>query len=589
MGGGAAGGVATPRRPDRWRWAWRGASAAAGGRRTWAGRPRSAWTRRRCTPCPSPRCRAGALSVVFARTATRWPSHGTGRRATNTDVYVQQIGAGTPLRLTTDPGVDYSAIWSPDGRSIAFVRRQGRPDSTSSGSCRRLADRAQAHRIDAHGNLRSRLTLAWCPDSKCLVVTDVTGEGMPDALFVCRSRRGSRQLTFPRHPAILIDTDPAVSPDGRWLVFRRDASPFTGEMYRLPLDGQGLPNGMPVRLTDVRVSATRPAWMPDGRNIMFSSKNTLWRMDAFAPGTPERLAFGLDAIQPAVSTPRRGEALKLVYVRVFSDSNIWRFAPVPASQASAPAPQRIVASTRDDHFPRLSPDGRRLAFFSSRSGEFELWVADPDGLNAIQLTTLRSVPGFPRWSPDSRTLTFHSDPEGHPDVMTISADGGSPGIMTPGAIGGGYPSFSRDGRSIYFTRSDPQGQQGIWRVAASGGAPVRITDVRSDIPIESLDGKTLYYVEDAVRPTALWQQPLAGGPPVKVVDGVFNGNFDVAEQGIYFLQRDSPPPGAGPSGPRRVQTRAALLRVRYRPDDDDCRRSGSGGVRCRCHARWKRD
>ena len=47
----------------------------------------------------------------------------TGPRQDNTDVYVkQQIGSGSPLRLTTDPRSDYNPVWSPDGRWIAFLR-----------------------------------------------------------------------------------------------------------------------------------------------------------------------------------------------------------------------------------------------------------------------------------------------------------------------------------------------------------------------------------------------------------------------------------------------------------------------------------
>jgi Tol biopolymer transport system component len=43
----------------------------------------------------------------------------------NTDIHVRRIGsAGSPLRLTTDPGNDYNPVWSPDGRWIAFLRGQ---------------------------------------------------------------------------------------------------------------------------------------------------------------------------------------------------------------------------------------------------------------------------------------------------------------------------------------------------------------------------------------------------------------------------------------------------------------------------------
>ena len=48
----------------------------------------------------------------------------TGPKQDNPDIYVQQIGAGSPLRLTTDPSNDYNPVWSPDGRWIAFLRRQ---------------------------------------------------------------------------------------------------------------------------------------------------------------------------------------------------------------------------------------------------------------------------------------------------------------------------------------------------------------------------------------------------------------------------------------------------------------------------------
>src|SRR5436190_8415055 len=47
-----------------------------------------------------------------------------GPKGDNGDIYVQQIGAGPPLRLTMDPAADYSPAWSPDGRWIAFLRDQ---------------------------------------------------------------------------------------------------------------------------------------------------------------------------------------------------------------------------------------------------------------------------------------------------------------------------------------------------------------------------------------------------------------------------------------------------------------------------------
>lgn len=73
-----------------------------------------------------------ALSPDGDRVAFTW----TGPRQDNTDIYVQQIGAGDPLRLTTDPQSDSSPIWSPDGRWIAFLR--GNPPRSLAPSTREL-------------------------------------------------------------------------------------------------------------------------------------------------------------------------------------------------------------------------------------------------------------------------------------------------------------------------------------------------------------------------------------------------------------------------------------------------------------------
>ena len=82
-----------------------------------------------------------------------------------------------------------------------------------------------------------------------------------------------------------------------------------------------------------------------------------------------------------------GRPSRLVYVRSFQDTNIWR---VETSASGAPAstpPVISISSTRRDSTPHLSPNGRRMAFVSDRSGRWEIWLADPDGSNAVQLTS----------------------------------------------------------------------------------------------------------------------------------------------------------------------------------------------------------
>jgi hypothetical protein len=280
--------------------------------------------------------------------------------------------------------------------------------------------------------------------------------------------------------------------------------------------------------------------MPDSREVVFSARGGLWRLDAFGGGAPARLPYvGVDGSAPALSRPGPDGRPRLVYVRVFLDSNVWRVDTTAAGVPAPSPPRAAISSTRSDHLPTLSPDGTRVAFFSGRSGEFELWVGGPDGSNAVQLTSLNSLPGFARWSPDGATLTFHSDPEGHPDVLTIPSNGGTPRILMPGPRGGGYPSFSRDGRWIYFAGLNAEGHIRIQKMPASGGAAVEVTSTVGAIPIESYDGRDLYYLEAAERPSALWRLPVTGGAPEKVLDGVLNGAFDVVERGVYYIERVS--------------------------------------------------
>ena len=95
---------------------------------------------------------------------------------------------------------------------------------------------------------------------------------------------------------------------------------------------------------------------------------------------------------------------------------------------------------------------------------------------------------------------------------------------------------------------------------ATGGDAVKVTNGPAGRPIESADGRDLYYGDAPDRSDALWRLPLAGGAPVKVLDGVINYHFAVVERGIYYLERVSdntltskPVLPAGPGGQTRLQ------------------------------------
>jgi Tol biopolymer transport system component len=491
----------------------------------------------------------------------------TGPRQDNTDVYVQQIGgSGTPLRVTTDQGNDYSPVWSPDGRWIAFLRGQAEGGESE---LRLIPPLGGPERMVTGIRVRSPSVnppyLAWCPESNCLVVTNSPGDGKPDALFVVSSESGEkRQLTFPL-PLEHGDTNPAISPDGRWLVFRRNTSgPFTGELYRLALTREVTAEGDPDRLTLSTMDASQPTWMPDGKEILFSApspRGNLWRLAVASEGPaqarPARLPFvGEDGIMPVVSRPQPGQHPRLIYVRSFQDYNIWRIETSAAGATASSPPAISVSSTKEDYHPQFSPDGRRVAFGSIRSGDPEIWVANPDGLNAVRLTDGARGSGFPHWSPDGQRIVYISNKEGQWEDYVIPAAGGKSQNVSSHPAMDAWPSFSTDGKWIYLS-SDRTGEQQIWKVPASGGNAVQLTHNGGFMPKPSPDGADVYYVQTWNPPSPLWRTPSAGGTPVKILEGVLLANFAVLEKGIYYIDRPSGQGGVqffdAPWGETRLQ------------------------------------
>ncbi|MBI3210866.1 MAG: PD40 domain-containing protein [Candidatus Solibacter usitatus] len=490
-----------------------------------------------------------------------------GQRQDNTDIYVQQVGSGSPLRLTTDPAIDYNPVWSPDNHWIAFLRSQpedGKSDvrliPPLGGPERKVAE---IRIFGAHSV--SPPYLAWCPDNTCLVVTDSPGEGKPDALYAISADTGEkRQLTFPQ-PPVWGDANPAVSPDGKWLVFRRNIGGlYVGELYRVALGRGFIAAGEAKRLTMSEWNANQPAWMPDGKEIIFSAKESLWRMAATGePGEkqPTRLPFvGEDGIMPVVSHPQPGRPPRLVYVRSFDDQNVWRIQTTAPGVDTASPPVLAISSTRGDSMAQLSPGGRRVAFASDRSGEGQIWLSDPEGSNAVQLTSILRprATGAPRWSPDGQWIAFHSSFEGQAEVYVIPVTGGKPRNVTSHPSSDAWPSFSRDGKWIYFN-SNRSGERQIWKVAVSGGVPVQMTKNGGYASIESPDGLYLYYNQTMGTPGPLWRIPVSGGvPPVKVVDGVILAAFAVLDGGVYYLDRLS-----GEGGIYSIYRPAGEVRLRF--------------------------
>jgi dipeptidyl aminopeptidase/acylaminoacyl peptidase len=253
------------------------------------------------------------------------------------------------------------------------------------------------------------------------------------------------------------------------------------------------------------------------------------------------------ALDPAIARPANGP-VRLAYARREADTNIWGMEIAPDGHGGIRTvipPTMVIASTRADLSPQISPDGKRLAFVSDRGGYPEIWVGSADGAGPSQLTALKSPRcGSPRWSPDGKFIVFDSLAAGSNDIWMVGSDGGAPKQLTTEPSNDARPSFARDGRWIYF-RSDRSGSQQIWKIPSS--APfrpaVQLTENGGADAIEAPDGKLLYYT----RPQGgLLSIPVEGGQESVVLDHVWPGLWSVADNGIYYLDAGAHSPDGTP-------------------------------------------
>jgi dipeptidyl aminopeptidase/acylaminoacyl peptidase len=193
-------------------------------------------------------------------------------------------------------------------------------------------------------------------------------------------------------------------------------------------------------------------------------------------------------------------------------------------------------ATRNDDDASYSPDGSRIVLSSSRSGKSEIWVANADGSQALQLTSLAGLPGTPRWSPDGRWIVYaYLPPDGTRDIYIIESSGGPSRPLVEHPAQDRVPGWSHDGKWIYFT-SNRTGQDQIFRVSFEGGGAVQITDRGGYVPVESADGRTLYYTKMGTALSPLFARPVAGGEEHQVLNTVSPRSFMVTADGIYYLE-----------------------------------------------------
>ncbi len=212
---------------------------------------------------------------------------------------------------------------------------------------------------------------------------------------------------------------------------------------------------------------------------------------------------------------------------------IWRYA-LPRPGKRLPTPKCVAESSEAQAAPAFAPDGLHFAFASDRTGHYEIYTADRDGREVLQLTSFGSgMAGWPRWSPDGRWIALDARTGKYAQIFVVDAQGGTPKPLTTGPGEAILPEWSADGQWIYFTRMEANGEHDLWRIPSSGGTPVRMTTTGRWFGFPSPDGMTLYTGQ--YNGSGIDSMPVGGGSETRVSNDASPAWIANARTGFYYV------------------------------------------------------
>ena len=467
------------------------------------------------------------------------------------DLYLKAIGSETLLRLTRHPSKWISSVWSPDGSQVAFHRIAGKDTGVYvvpalGGPERKLRSTrispnmvhfSRSNQISP--NMVQFSTISWSPDGKWIAYSDLLPSEDHVRIYLLSTDTGETK-PIPVVPTCLDgEGEPAFSRHGESLAYWCFQGYGESELYSVPLTG-----GAAKLIYSMREFPFGLTWSASDRELVYSATSGANRPELLesnvSNGAVKHLAIANDAngaVWPAI--PSQG--YKLAYSSFTTNTGIFRR---DLFHTEAP-PLEISPSSRAQFGAQFSPDGKRIAFASERSGEQGVWISDIDGGNLMQLSNPSDTSGSPQWSPDGKRIAFDSRRLDHWGVYLADADERLPRKLATNISDIYRPHWSRNGKWIYFT-SSAVGKAGAYRCSASGGDAVALTkDVDSVNAQESFDGRTIYFVSGRSSRGVLMKLNVGALPGSESAVAEFPSLYDkddwaLTSRGIYFVPADAP-------------------------------------------------
>lgn len=228
-----------------------------------------------------------------------------------------------------------------------------------------------------------------------------------EAVLFESGERGLSQLVDARGRVVIGDEagafEPSLAPDGTWFAFvsSRDGD---AELYRASIDG-----GQQQRLTAFHLDDVAPRVSPDGKWVLFTSnREGQDRLFLVRPdGRGLRRLHRDDTIDTRwdAGAPEAAEAdatwtpdSRAVVFSARGPHGHWHLFKVDVASGKK---TRLTDGAHDDQLPAVSPDGKWIAFVSSRDGDAEIYLLGPDG-TPQRLTTRAGADWKPLWLPSRR-------------------------------------------------------------------------------------------------------------------------------------------------------------------------------------------
>ena len=348
-------------------------------------------------------------------------------------------------------------------------------------------------------------TANWTEAAEPIIVFQSNRDG-DNEIFVGMDDGTVKQLTKNN----VDDKEPSWSPDGNQIVWLHQVDPVDNpndfDVMTMDVDGKNQVNLTPDFGTDM---ATQPTFSPDGTKIAFAARGGIPDgitrnvvIIDFAKGTKEGkpliynlTVWGAQGVQPATDVQDQSQVWSPDGTRMAwwtrrrgnFDIYVTDVTGDPEAKKEEDRPGRVQKnltsgkdSKKDDVHPRFSPRGRKILFESKRDGDWEIYVMDSrTGENVVQLINNEKVDKNAEWSPDGKKILFESKRDGNSEIYVMNADGTEQLNLTNNPASDSIPKWSPDGRKILF-ESKRDGNREIYVMDADGANPLNISNHPGD-------------------------------------------------------------------------------------------------------------